>query len=55
MSVPTPNCPYCDQPPVLLLDEGRQAFCGNEDCKVLCWDTTCTADELEAGRKDITT
>lgn len=50
MSV-TPNCPYCDQPPAFVLDEGRQAFCGNEECHVLAWNPTQTVEELEAHRK----
>jgi len=53
MSAPTPNCPYCGEPPVLLLDGGHQAFCGNEDCKVLTWNPTETVEQLEANRKDI--
>lgn len=31
-----PRCPGCEQPPRLLVD--IQAFCGNEDCRVFCWD-----------------
>jgi hypothetical protein len=46
-------CPHCGGPPVLLLDEGRQAFCGNESCAVMTWNPTETAEELEANRKDI--
>jgi len=53
MTVPTPNCPHCGRPPQLLLDEGRQAFCGTPYCEVLAWNPTQTAEELEANRKDI--
>lgn len=33
-----PVCPGCNEPPVLVLDGGRQVFCGNDWCQVLTWD-----------------
>lgn len=38
--VRAPRCPGCDQLPAMVLGEGTQAFCGNDDCRVLCWDMT---------------
>jgi hypothetical protein len=49
----TPNCPRCSQPPALLLDDGRQAFCGNTACVVLTWNPTETVAELEANMKEV--
>lgn len=46
----TPNCPYCGQPPHLLLDDGRQAFCGTLSCDVVTWNPTQTAEQLEADK-----
>jgi hypothetical protein len=42
----TPTCPLCSQPPVIVLDVGRQAFCGSDDCPVLTWDMSTPLDEL---------
>lgn len=33
----TPQCPGCGQRPGRVLDEGRQAFCFNDDCSTLAW------------------
>ena len=33
-----PRCPGCDKPPMMILDNGHQAFCGSDDCQVLTWD-----------------
>lgn len=54
MSAPTPVCPRCGQPPIMVLDEGRQAFCGTEGCAVMAWNPTQTPEELEADKKEIT-
>lgn len=40
------SCPLCSEPPMWLLGGGRQAWCGNEDCKVITWNPTLTTDEL---------
>lgn len=44
----TPRCPGCDQPPALVLDDGGQSFCGNDDCHVFTWDARMTLPELAA-------
>jgi hypothetical protein len=44
----TPRCPLCGQPPRMVLDDGRQSFCGNADCMVIFWAATMTVDELMA-------
>lgn len=41
-------CPHCGRQPALVLDEGRQAFCGNEACDVLTWNAALTPEELSA-------
>lgn len=48
--VEVPRCPHCHQPPALLLDDGQQAFCGDEACDVLTWNPTKTAEEMEANK-----
>lgn len=50
MTQPTPLCPHCGRPPLFVLDEGRQAFCGRLSCDVLTWDSTQSKEELEANR-----
>lgn len=48
---PTPvgdHCPRCGQRARYLLDHGRQAFCGNDDCQVLTWNPTKTRAEMDA-------
>ena len=52
-TIQTPNCPRCGQPPFLVLDEGRQAFCRHPTCPVLAWNPYQSTEELEAARKDI--
>lgn len=42
MRLLTPYCPLCSQAPVLVLGAGTQAFCGNDDCDVVCWDMTAS-------------
>lgn len=39
------NCPGCGEPPELLIGD-RQAFCGNDDCRLLMWDPAKTLDEM---------
>lgn len=46
-----PDCPECGQPPFMVLDSGRQAFCPNQYCAVIMWDQTLTRRELEADRQ----
>lgn len=39
-------CPLCCQPPLLVLDGGHQAWCGNENgCNVITWDMYIPLDE----------
>jgi hypothetical protein len=44
--IKTPLCPLCGQPPALIVFD-RQWFCGNEECKTLCWDPTMGPEQLE--------
>jgi hypothetical protein len=41
----TPACPLCGQPPIWLMGNGAQAFCGNDDCTVLTWNPQRTLDD----------
>lgn len=41
-----PQCPGCGHPPRFLLDDGRQAFCGSDDCHVIMWNPTKTLAEM---------
>lgn len=47
----TPRCPLCDQPPAIVIPGGIQAFCGNEDCDLWCWNPAVSLDDnlLNAG------
>jgi hypothetical protein len=47
----TPRCPLCDEPPMMVFGGGTQAFCGNDDCTLICWDPSKTLDDnlLNAG------
>ena len=47
----TPRCPLCDQPPAIMLPGATQAFCGNDDCTLLCWNPFASLDAnlLDAG------
>ncbi len=47
----TPNCPMCGQPPLIAFE--AQAFCGNEECKVMHWTPTKTVEENLADVADI--
>lgn len=42
----TPLCPLCSTPPVIVLDGGRQSFCGNDACPTLAWDQHLGLDDL---------
>jgi hypothetical protein len=45
----TPRCPMCDEPPVITIPGGLQAFCGNDDCNVLMW---CPSKDIEGNLRD---
>jgi hypothetical protein len=47
----TPRCPLCRQPPAIALPGAIQAFCGNDDCTLLCWNPSLSLDAnlLDAG------
>lgn len=36
-------CPSCHQPAAIAFAE--QAFCGNDDCRIVTWDPSKTLDE----------
>lgn len=42
------TCPACGKPAHLVLDGGKQAFCGTSDCPWIMWDPTKTLAELNA-------
>ena len=46
----TPRCPLCDRLPEFAVGP-TQAFCGNDDCTLLCWDPSLSLDAnlLDAG------
>jgi hypothetical protein len=46
----TPGCPLCGKPPLFAAGP-TQAFCGNDDCTLICWDPSLSLDEnlLDAG------
>jgi hypothetical protein len=33
----SPDCPYCGNPPLYVMEGGGQAFCGCDDCPCICW------------------
>lgn len=43
------ECPACGALPAAVFGGGTQAFCSNEDCRVLTWDPTKTLAQLMAG------
>lgn len=45
--VPTPRCPRCDEPPGITISV-QQAFCGNDDCNVFCWNMLDDRETFEA-------
>lgn len=38
-----PFCPFCGDPPAFILVGAVQAFCRNDDCKVMIWNPSETA------------
>jgi len=40
----TPDCPLCGQPPAIMIPGGTQVFCGNDDCRMLCWNPSLSKD-----------
>jgi hypothetical protein len=49
VSLLCPHCPFCGKPPAFILVGSTQAFCGNEDCRLMCWNPSKTAvDNLDA-------
>jgi hypothetical protein len=40
-----PDCPLCGHPPGLVLVGDVQAFCGNDACRVMCWNPSRTRAE----------
>lgn len=44
-AVLTPDCPLCGQPPLLVLGDATQAWCGTENCRTLTWNPSKTVDE----------
>lgn len=50
---PSPVCPACGRPPVLVLDDGHQSFCGDDGCHVVAWDQYLTLAELVADAGEI--
>ena len=41
----TPDCPWCGQPPVMVMGGGTQAFCGTDTCPCLTWDPSKSGAE----------
>lgn len=39
------HCPGCGEHAAIVLPGQNQAFCGNDDCKILMWGTTQTLEE----------
>ncbi len=37
------QCPGCKQPPMMAF--ATQAFCGNDECRIMTWDPTSSMDE----------
>ena len=49
----TPDCPLCGQPPIKMMGGGTQAFCGNDDCRLLTWDPTKSAEGNLANASEV--
>ncbi len=47
MMVTSPRCPGCDQEPLITFG-GTQAFCGNDDCRVVSWDRSDDPAQFKA-------
>ena len=47
----TPRCPLCGSAPYMVMGGGTQAFCGNDDCTLICWDPSLSLDDnlMDAG------
>jgi len=47
----TPCCPLCEELPMAIFGGGTQAFCGNGDCTLICWNPSLSLDAnlLDAG------
>lgn len=41
----TPRCPLCCGLPMLVLGGGTQAFCGNDDCTLICRNPALSVDD----------
>ena len=44
MEIQTISCPLCGRPPIWLF--GHMAFCGDENCKSVCWPVDVPLDDL---------
>jgi hypothetical protein len=44
--IQVPVCPICGRPPMLVLADRHQAFCGADDCPTLVWDMHKDLDTL---------
>jgi hypothetical protein len=51
--IKTPRCPECDSLPDLILADGHQCFCPNDDCQIMIWDSHQTAEEIAASFKQV--
>ena len=50
----TPRCPLCDEPPMMVMGGGTQAFCGNgEGCPVWTWNPTESREHFLRTAKQI--
>lgn len=41
------RCPMCGHPPRVVLDNGHQAFCENDECRLIQFDATRTYTDEE--------
>ena len=51
----TPDCPWCRQPPMMVMGGGTQAFCGTDDCNCLTWDPSMSEAQNRRNVKVIDT
>jgi len=47
-----PYCPVCDRLAVFIVGD-EQAFCGNDDCRVLMWDPTMSVADNMADATEV--
>jgi hypothetical protein len=40
------HCPGCGQHATMMITGGCQAFCSNDDCKILMWDPAQSVNEM---------